>query len=393
MQFAKNIFNLFRRRETAQFPRLTADKAILAYAELYAFGASDNFSATGLSQAQGNTISAEVTQNILALGFEMRQRYNEGATISTLKNDSQFQNQAFQAITHFIDNLPLNKPTTIEIACEVVEGEGGEFYYAPENPEILKNFLATNFVIDANDGQKETEQFFGFVFAPGNGVSEKIPEIKNLENSNKDDEWLIYWYACGTDIETTRIVFNPNSNVAANQIIIGDKRCPGDITRAIHEIERADISSDKVKVLMQAGGTYVWGHEKFQNLNATISQIRPEAKAYLDGKGGRFLSNKNLPYNWSFYKKSYKEGIEIVNPGKIGRYVYGRDGRDWQPRQILQINSSDPRTDMGTKEGLINFLEYGKNLEAELFPGKNIHRVFIFRDHGGFPKWRLILKE
>ena len=55
------------RNEGGQNPEIAADKAIFAYAELYAFGESDNFSATGLSQSQGNEISAEVTKNILAI--------------------------------------------------------------------------------------------------------------------------------------------------------------------------------------------------------------------------------------------------------------------------------------------------------------------------------------
>lgn len=54
------------KRGGTELPEIAADKAILAYAEIFAFGSSDNFSATGLSQAQENKISAEVTKNLMA---------------------------------------------------------------------------------------------------------------------------------------------------------------------------------------------------------------------------------------------------------------------------------------------------------------------------------------
>ena len=325
---------------------------------MYAFGASDNFSATGLSQAHVGEISAEVTKNILkvfkdyplsernistihsryisklkavmniqtkvkkksssrpivevtaitvnsnfaklasrnenlyALGFEMRQLQKEGATVSTLKNNSQFQNQAFQAITHFIDNLPLNNSKTIEVVCKIVEGKDGNFYYAPENPEVLKNFLTTNFVIDANDGQEEMDQFFGFVLAPN------TPEEENSETYGKDDTWTIYWYICGTDLES-------------------DDRFQS-ATNDIKEMEQVKLSKN-VRVLIQTGTTSKWHHE------------------------------------------------EIAKYGN-GRYLYDSKGL----RRISKSNSN-----MYEAKTLVSFLEYGeKNYPAD-------HRILIFWDHGG----------
>ena len=133
----------------------------------------------------------------------------------------------------------------------------------------------------------------------------------------KGDEWLIYWYVCGTDIESDRLP-------------------PGDATRCIKEVEAANLSSGKVKILMQAGGTETWGHEKFK-----------------------------------------------PNDGMVGRYLYDAN-QNWQLLEPLtRINSNDPKTLMNTYEGLVEFLEFGKRFEQNNYnEPEKIHRVFIFVDHG-----------
>lgn len=182
------------------------------------------------------------------------------------------------------------------------------------------------------------------------------------ETYSADDEWLIYWYACGTDIETKRIYFGKGTNLETNQIVIGDEKCPGDVTRCIREIEAADFAPN-VKVLVQAGGTYIWGHEAFRANNASL-QVQDYEKYSLWTLGA--LNN---------YKR--------IRNGQIGRYLYVGD-KKWIPREQIPISGAkDTETDMGSLKGLISFLEYGKRLEQELYPGKKVHRVFIFRDHGG----------
>lgn len=77
------------------------------------------------------------------------------------------------------------------------------------------------------------------------------------ETANKNN-WLIYWYVCGTDIEATRIHFHRNTNLMSNNLGLADPdKYPGDATRCIKEVENANISPN-VKIFMQAGGTYVW---------------------------------------------------------------------------------------------------------------------------------------
>lgn len=276
-----------------------AEDSILAYAEMYAFGATDNFSATGLSQEQGNQIITEFNQklletfkdyplskqnlsaiqskylsklqtimnlktkikkknknnpivevsattvnanlarlasnneNLLALGYELRQRQNEGATISDLKTDSQFQNVAFKAISDFIDRLPLNQVKTFDVQCRIIEGYDGKNYYAPEDPDALKNFLITDFVVDVNDGQEKFEQFFGFVLNPTEDTHQ-IPQF----TYNKNDSWLIYWYICGTDLESKW------------------EQATNDINEAL----KVKLPPN-VKILIQTGTTSKWHHE------------------------------------------------------------------------------------------------------------------------------------
>lgn len=49
----------------AEKPKESADKAVLAWAEMYAFGVSDNLSATGMTTAQSDQISEQVIGNML----------------------------------------------------------------------------------------------------------------------------------------------------------------------------------------------------------------------------------------------------------------------------------------------------------------------------------------
>ncbi len=186
----------------------------------------------------------------------------------------------------------------------------------------------------------------------------------------KDDKWLIYWYVCGTDIESSRIAFN---SIKDSRLIIGDERFPGDVTRCIREVERATFPNDNVKIFMQAGGTNIWGHEKFQSLNATITFPTDSVKQDDVDKLYR------LPID------SDNNIINIQESAKIARYVYGKGERDWTPREIFPFNVNDLSTQMGSPECLKNFLRYGKEvIEPEFKPD---HRVFIFVDHGNGSLW------
>lgn len=190
----------------------------------------------------------------------------------------------------------------------------------------------------------------------------------------KPTQWLIYWYVCGTDIETTRIDFGTGTNLMSdnpNAIKLAEPdRHPGDATRSIKEVEKAELSPN-VKIFMQAGGTYVWGHPKFHDLNAKIDTGLGEANVI--GKGNAYYKQWRLIRN----------RVSPEAKGKIGRYVYDKNHRNWHAREQLQITGTpNTPTDMGSKEGFVSFLQAGQKLEQELYPDGNVRRVLILKDHG-----------
>ncbi|MBR6887991.1 MAG: hypothetical protein IKN16_06045 [Selenomonadaceae bacterium] len=205
----------------------------------------------------------------------------------------------------------------------------------------------------------------------------------------KPDNWLIYWYVCGTDIETTRIAFGAGTDLMSNDpkalILAEPDREPGDATRCIKEVERATLSPN-VKIFMQAGGTYIWGHEKLRNLNAKIDTGLGE---------GNVIGKENAYYKqWLLRedvvtvkdKKGKDVKVRLYSPeakGKLGRYVYDKDHRNWHAREILPISGAkNTETDMGSKAGFKDFLQAGQELERSLYPDGNVCRILILKDHG-----------
>ena len=209
--------------------------------------------------------------------------------------------------------------------------------------------------------------------------------------AEKANNWLIYWYVCGTDIETTRIAFGTGTDLMSddpNKLILAEpNRAPGDVTRCIKEVESANLSSN-VKIFMQAGGTYIWGHEKFRDLNAKIQTALTYEK---DNKGELVPINVYKNPSVSVYQwfLTGGGGNTVAKPvqggnGKIGRYVYDRNHRNWVAREKLPISGvRDSETDMGSKVGLVSFLRAGQKLEQELYPEGNVRRILILKDHGG----------
>lgn len=192
----------------------------------------------------------------------------------------------------------------------------------------------------------------------------------------KPTQWLIYWYVCGTDIETTNIAFQPGTSLVSDDpkaIILADPdRNPGDVSRCIKEVDKATLSPD-VKIFMQAGGTYVWGHEKFRDLNAKIQTGLGE---------GNIIGNGNGFYLQWHLRGDIQPGT-MISYGKLGRYVYDKDHRNWHAREILPISGAkNTETDMGSKAGLISFLQAGQELERSLYPEGNVRRILIMKDHG-----------
>ena len=111
-----------------------------------------------------------------------------------------------------------------------------------------------------------------------------------------EDTWVIQWYLCGTDLETSS----------------------GAATADLQELLNVKLPAN-VKVLIQTGGANQW-----QN--------------------------------------------NTVSSGAVERYLYDSSG--------LQRLATLPDADMGKSETLADFVNFGKDYEAD-------HRVFVFWDHGG----------
>ena len=204
--------------------------------------------------------------------------------------------------------------------------------------------------------------------------------------SAKSDQWLIYWYVCGTDIETTRIAFKNDTDLMMGNIGLAEPDSkPGDATRCIKEVEKAELSPN-VKIFMQAGGTYIWGHEKFRDLNAKINTAIAYGKDKNTGEEFPITIAKAPSvsvYQWFLTGGSGHTVATPIQNGKIGRYVYDKDHRSWYPREQLPASTTrNTITDMGSMQGFISFLQAGQKLEQELYSDGNVRRVLIFVDHG-----------
>lgn len=194
-------------------------------------------------------------------------------------------------MSSFIDRLPFHKAKTFEVTCEIIEGEDGNFYYAPENPDALKNFLAANFVIDVNDGQEQFEQFIGFIVNPEIENPEK--EISDIYNKN--DTWTIYWYICGTDLES-----DSNFQSATNDI---------------KEMEQVKLPPN-VKVLIQTGTTSKWHHEK----------VNSNGRYIYDNKGLKRISKFNSNMYEAETFKAFLEYGEKKYPADHKILIFGNHG-------------------------------------------------------------------
>ena len=189
-------------------PAYSADKAVQAYAEMYAFGVSNHLNEAGLTEADTKEVSDKIVgelvnsiaefplsddniaemagvyvgklekameikstlkkddpeepvvtlsvqtinmvdaakvaasnSDLLALGMALGQLENEGLTIEDLKNNEEFQKSAMEAISNFINELPLNPKTSMDVPCQKVEGSDGKIYWAPKDPAAVAAFV------------------------------------------------------------------------------------------------------------------------------------------------------------------------------------------------------------------------------------------------------------
>ncbi|MBQ7198614.1 MAG: hypothetical protein IJS29_05065 [Selenomonadaceae bacterium] len=198
----------------AATPKYSADKAVLAYAEMYTYGTSENVAATGLPQEFSDEIKKRM-QNHLMLSFKnyplnpenfakvqtafveklqdvikistrlkvddaknpvvevtanhidqkavdaLKEKDSEFMTLDVMRHiseplelatDGQFQDIAVKSILGLIAELPVKDATTFDVPCKLIE-DGDEAYWMPQDIESLSKFIDPVFKLKEPDPQ------------------------------------------------------------------------------------------------------------------------------------------------------------------------------------------------------------------------------------------------
>jgi len=189
-------------------PKDSAEKSVLGWAEMCAFGVSDNVSATGMTKAQEDQISERVigdmlqafsafplnesnvqritteyitklqaameistkikkaddehpivevsadvidqkataemaakNENMIALGQVLGELRAKGVTDEDIKNDAEFQEAVFECVNAYVDEIILKEKQTLDVTCNLAEGDDGKIYWMPADVEKLQKFL------------------------------------------------------------------------------------------------------------------------------------------------------------------------------------------------------------------------------------------------------------
>ena len=186
-------------------PKDTADKAVLAYAELYAYGDTDKTEATGLTKEQKEKISeallTEVDQQFQSMmlsednavavtnyyiadrkanitlkakvkkddsehpvveltatpvdkaEFDKIMQTNEdlvalGVVLGLaqqgvdVRHDPSYQQGAMDVLRKFIDEIPYDDEKTLDVPCDMVKSDDGKtLHWAPKDPKAIQKFL------------------------------------------------------------------------------------------------------------------------------------------------------------------------------------------------------------------------------------------------------------
>lgn len=197
----------------AATPKHSADKAVLAYAELYTYGTSENVEATGLPQVYADEIKKRMQnhlmitfknyplnpENFAAVQTKLVEKLHEVIKISSrlkvdddqnpvveitanhinqsvvdeitehdgdfktldvmrhisepleLATDGQFQSTAIKAFNALIDSLPTRDATTFDVTCKLIDDGNGNVYWMPQDMEALSKFVDPTFKIKETD--------------------------------------------------------------------------------------------------------------------------------------------------------------------------------------------------------------------------------------------------
>ena len=186
-------------------PEIGADKAIIAYAQLYACASPDdpkaagftdefvdkarqtmfapfgkypfseqtlqaiaknfsttlkarmNFKATLKSNDANNPVieltvkpadfsaafkDMDTNADLLILRREWGELQSHGLSDDSIKKDAAFQKLAVDSMSKYLGNFPLKSESTLAVTCKVALGDDGKFYWSPENPEAVSKFIS-----------------------------------------------------------------------------------------------------------------------------------------------------------------------------------------------------------------------------------------------------------
>lgn len=206
----------------AATPKHSADEVVLAYAEMYTYGASENISVTGIpaeyyDEVKQNAEKYFMTafrnyplneENYKTVQTKLFEKLHEVIKISTrlkvddsenpvveltvngidqkvvdelknkdtdlkafdvmlymsspkaVMNDEKCQAIAIKSILNLIDNLPVTEPKTLDVTCKLVEYEDN-FYWMPEDVATLSKFVDPIFEVKSTDPRAIDETFAG----------------------------------------------------------------------------------------------------------------------------------------------------------------------------------------------------------------------------------------
>ncbi|MBQ9487730.1 MAG: hypothetical protein IJU91_08040 [Selenomonadaceae bacterium] len=198
----------------AATPKYSADKAILAYAELYTFGTSEHMEATGLpkdfayekiTKPMKNHIMvpfknyplnkenfekvqsayAEKIRSLIKISTRLKKDDKENPVVeitanhfdqeaidayknqnadfvtmdvmrhmntpAELASDGQFQKMALMSLLGIVSELTVRGPATFDVTCKMIEDDNGDFYWMPQDISALSEFVDPLFIIRETD--------------------------------------------------------------------------------------------------------------------------------------------------------------------------------------------------------------------------------------------------
>ena len=231
----------------AATPKFSADKAVLGYAELYAFGKSENLFATGLPDDLSKKIS-DLIPNHLMLSFknyplnsenfakvrtrliekinnevkistrlkvddatnpvveltanhidqaavdEFKQQDGNFVTLDVMKHistpqelayDGEFQRLATASLLGTVDALKMTDATTLEVTCKIIETEDGNFYWMPQDIESLRQFVDPIFTLRETDPMA-IDALIATIFSNGGTPEDEINSKENGDGANAE---------------------------------------------------------------------------------------------------------------------------------------------------------------------------------------------------------------